>query len=71
MGTQGGGWGHRYLTHGEVGGVDAVALRFVEHQGGRTAAVVRAHRVDAGSAHTALLLALVIVCGEQETLWSR
>lgn len=59
------------LTHSEVGGVDAVALRFVEHQRGQAAAVVRAHRVDAGSAHTALLLALVIICGERETLWSR
>lgn len=58
------------LTHGEVGGVDAVALRFVEHQRGRAAAVVRAHRVDTGSAHTALLLALVMICGERagETL---
>lgn len=58
------------LTQGEVGGVDAVALRFVQHQGGRAAAVVRAHRVDTGSAHTALLLALVMICGEQERLWS-
>lgn len=51
----------RSLTPGQVGGVDTVSLCVVQLQRRSTAAVIRAHGVHTGSAHTALLLALIVI----------